>query len=73
MTTRTISVPEIFCDTCKNAIEGALSPVSGVDRAVVDIDSRQVTVDYDDAVISPDALVAAIEEQGYDVPATSQE
>ncbi len=69
MSTRTIAVPEIFCGTCKSAIEGALNPLEGVDRAVVDIEARQVTVDYDDAVIGPEALVEAIEEQGYEVPA----
>ncbi len=69
MTTRTITVPEIFCETCKTAIEGALNPLEGVDRAVVDIESRQVIVDYDDAVIGPQALVTAIEDQGYEVPA----
>lgn len=69
MTTRTISVPEIFCQTCKTAIEGALTPLEGVERAVVDIEARRVTVDYDEAVIGPEALVDAIEEQGYEVPA----
>lgn len=69
MTTRTITVPEIFCQTCKTAIEGALNPLEGVDRAVVDIEARRVRVDYDETVIGPEALVEAIEEQGYEVPA----
>ncbi len=69
MTTRTITVPEIFCETCKTAIEGALNPLEGVDCAVVDIAARQVTVDYDETVIGPAVLVEAIEEQGYEVPA----
>lgn len=68
MTTRTIAVPEIFCGTCKTAIESALNPLQGVERALVDIEDRQVTVDYDDTVIGQQELVAAIEEQGYDVP-----
>ncbi len=69
MTTRTITVPEIHCDHCKTSIEGALSPLQGVERALVDIEARQVTVDYDDTMIGPQALAEAIEEQGYDVPA----
>ena len=36
---------------------------------MVDIGARQVKVDYDDAVIGPEALVEAIEQQGYEVPA----
>lgn len=71
MTTRTITVPEIFCQTCQKSIEGALSVLDGVARAVVDIERRQVTVDYDEAAVSLAALIAAIEEQGYDIPETS--
>ncbi len=69
MTTETITVPEIHCDHCKSAIEGALGPLDGVERAEVDIDARTVTVSYDDGIVTRDALVGAIVEQGYDVPA----
>ena len=68
MTTETISVPEIHCGHCKSSIEGALAPLDGVSHALVDIDARTVTVDYDDAAVSRDQLVSAIEEQGYEVP-----
>lgn len=70
MTTATISVPEIHCDHCKTSIEGALQPLDGVERALVDIDARNVAVQYDDATVDRAALVEAIEEQGYEVPAT---
>lgn len=69
MTTETISVPEIHCGHCKSAIEGALTPLEGVRSAIVDVNARTVTVDYDDAAAERGTLVSAIEEQGYDVPA----
>ena len=69
MTTMTISVPEIHCDHCKHSIEGALTPLPGVRSAQVDIDARTVTVEFDQARVERDQLVAAIEDQGYDVPA----
>jgi copper chaperone len=69
VTTETIEVPEIHCDHCKRAIEGALGPLAGVRQATVNIPTRQVTVTYDEAVVSREALVEAIEEQGYEVPA----
>ena len=69
MTTETITVPEIHCGHCKSAIEGALGPLDGVERTEVDIDARTVTVAYDNAIVTRDALVGAIVEQGYDVPA----
>lgn len=68
MTTETITVPEIHCDHCRTSIEGALTPLDGVARASVDIATRQVTVDYDEATIDRAALIGAIEDQGYEVP-----
>lgn len=69
MPNETISVPEIHCDHCKHSIEGALNPLPGVDLATVDVPSATVTVEYDQAAISRDDIVAAITDQGYDVPA----
>jgi len=68
MTTETISVPEIHCDRCKRSIEGALRPLGGVASAQVDVDSRTVTVSYDEAAVARPQLVGAIEAQGYEVP-----
>jgi copper chaperone len=69
MSTDQIVVPEIHCDHCKTSIEGALNPVPGVEAASVDVASTTVTVDYDPSVVSRNELVAAIVDQGYDVPA----
>ena len=68
MVTETIFVPEIHCDHCKTSIEGALAPIEGVERATVDVDARTVSVAYDEAAVDRARLVAAIEEQGYEVP-----
>jgi copper chaperone len=69
VTTETITVPEIHCGHCKGAIEGALTPLAGVSQAEVDISARTVTVTYDPEAVPRAAIVAAIEEQGYEVPA----
>jgi copper chaperone len=69
MTTMTISVPEIHCDHCKHSIEGALAPLPGVASARVDVEARMVTVEVDETLTDRGRLVAAIEDQGYDVPA----
>jgi copper chaperone len=69
MTTMTISVPEIHCDHCKHSIEGALAPLPGVESARVDVEARTVTVEVDETLTDRGRLVAAIEDQGYDVPA----
>lgn len=66
-TTETIAVPEVHCGHCVSSIEGALGPMEGVEQAKVDLDARSVTVTYDADTVSRDQLVAAIEDQGYDV------
>jgi copper chaperone len=68
MRTMTITVPEIHCDHCKHSIEAALGPLPGVRAARVDIDARTVTVEVDETRVGRGRLVAAIQEQGYDVP-----
>jgi copper ion binding protein len=66
MTTTTFSVPEISCDTCKNAIEGAIGPVSGVQTVHVDVQTKTVTIRHDDRA-PVERLVEVVEDQGYDV------
>jgi copper chaperone len=65
----TITVPGIHCDHCKHSIEGALAPLPGISSARVDIDARTVTVEVDQSRVDRAQLVAAIEDQGYEVPA----
>ncbi|MHC1563254.1 copper ion binding protein [Actinomycetospora sp. C-140] len=67
MASTTLSVPEIHCGHCKSAIEGAVGPIDGVRTVEVDVDTRSVRVEHDDAV-TVRALVDVIEDQGYDVP-----
>lgn len=70
MTELTLSVPDISCDHCKTAIEGALTPLNGVDSAEVSIPDRTVAVSYDPGSVSLDTIVGAISEQGYEVANT---
>jgi copper chaperone len=69
MVTERIVVPEIHCDHCKSSLEGALGPIGGVADASVDVEAKTVTVTYDTALVDRSALVKAIEDQGYEVPA----
>jgi len=68
MTTRTYTVPGISCGHCKAAIEGELTPLDGVESAVVDIDARTVTVIGE---IDEPAVRAAVDEAGYEVTAVA--
>lgn len=68
MTEETITVPEIHCEHCKASLEGALSNLPGVETVRVGIEDRSIRLSYDRDVIERDTIVAAIEEQGYQVP-----
>jgi len=67
MTTQTLSVPDISCGHCKMSIEGALNELAGVTAAEVHIEPRTVDVTWDDAAVDFDAIIGAIEGQGYEV------
>ncbi|MGH2699425.1 MAG: heavy-metal-associated domain-containing protein [Actinomycetota bacterium] len=67
MTKTNFSVPEVHCGRCKSALEGALDPPRGVERAEVDIAVKTVTVSYNVDEIGVPVLIEIIEGQGYDV------
>jgi copper chaperone len=67
MTEVTLSVPEIHCNHCKMAIEGAVGPLAGVARVTVDVRSATVALSFEAPATLPQ-IVAAIEGQGYAVP-----
>ena len=69
MTQVTLSVPDISCNHCKMSIEGAVNELDGVDKVDVAIDDRTVDVSFDSPT-DIDAVVAAIEGQGYEVAAS---
>ncbi len=66
MSELTLTVSDIHCGHCKTAIETAVAEIEGVDHVAVAIETRTVDIRFGDDV-TKEALVAAIEEQGYEV------
>lgn len=64
---KTYSVPDVSCGHCKSAIEGALQPLPGVERAVVDIAAKKVDVAFDPAITPEDQVRQTIESEGYPI------
>jgi copper chaperone CopZ len=64
MDTRTYSVPGVHCGHCKAAVTRELEGVIGVEAVEVDLETKLVTVGGD--ALEDTALVAAIDEAGYD-------
>ena len=66
MSEMTLNVSDIHCGHCKTSIEGAVAGIEGVDHVEVAIEARTVDVRFADTVTRA-VIVAAIEEQGYEV------
>lgn len=63
--TLTFSVPGMTCGHCKASIETEVGGVPGVASVTVDLDSKDVVVTG--TSLDRDAIVAAIDEAGFDV------
>ena len=59
----TWTVPAMSCQHCVDAITTEVAKVDGVSAVGIDLDTKTVTVSGGDA----DAIVAAIDEAGYDI------
>ena len=65
MTRIILAVPDISCEHCQRAIEGALQNEAGVAAVRVDVPTRQVFLDYDPSAISMDKVTAILDDEGY--------
>ncbi len=57
------------CGHCVRNVERALTGTPGVIRASVDLQAASAAVEYDPAVVKPEALANAVRDLGYEVPA----
>ena len=62
--TQSLTVHGMSCDGCETTVRDAVSDVSGVTDAVVERETDSVAID---GTAETDALVAAIEDAGYQV------
>lgn len=60
----TLTVPDMTCDHCVQAVTAGVSPVAGVESVEVDLATKLVVVRGTD--IDRDAVVAAIDDAGFD-------
>jgi copper chaperone CopZ len=67
MTKIILTVPDISCEHCQRAIEGALGKEAGVAAVRVDVPTKQVFLDYDPSTISLDQVSAILDDEGYAV------
>ena len=67
MTEETLNVPGISCGHCKKAIEDALSALAGVVSVEVTVETKTVSISYDGAEATLAAIIASLDEQGYEI------
>ena len=63
--TLTRIAPDISCEHCANAINGALNALHGVVSVSVDVDDKRVEIQFDADSASAEQIDAALEEEGY--------
>ena len=63
----TFTAPTISCGGCARNVKAALGRQPGVTGVDVEVPTKRVTVSYDDALTSPDAIGEALAEAGYPV------
>jgi copper chaperone CopZ len=63
----TLTVPDISCEHCQRAIEGALGKEAGVSAVRVDVSSKTVYLDYDPSTISLEHVTEILDDEGYGV------
>ena len=67
MQSTTLVAPDISCEHCQHAIEGAVGQLKGVSKVRVDIPTKTVHVDYDPAVVTKAQIEEVLDDTGYTV------
>lgn len=65
MNKKTYLVPDMSCAHCKARIEKEVTGLNGVEAADALIESKVLTVQFDDQVVDSAAIEAAVAEAGY--------
>ena len=66
MTQETIKVEGMSCMHCQLRVKKAVEEVEGVRKADVDLQTKQVVIDYEEGKANLEKVKAAIREAGYE-------
>ena len=67
MTHRVIQVDGMTCGHCVETVTQAVQSLQGIQKVTVDLDKKQVTLDYDEQKIGLAGISAKITEVGFEV------
>jgi len=67
MESTTLVAPDISCEHCQHAIEGAVGKLDGVSSVNVDIPTKSVHIDYDPQKVTLTRIEEVLDDTGYTV------
>ncbi len=67
MTHKNINVEGMTCEHCVETVTKAVNSIDGISQVSVDLDKKQVTVDFDESRTDMDAISSKIIEVGFEV------
>jgi copper chaperone len=67
MTHKNINVEGMTCEHCVDTVTKAVNTLDGISQVSVDLDKKQVTVDFDEGRTDMNAISTKIIEVGFEV------
>ena len=67
MESTTLVAPDISCENCQRAIEGAVGSLAGVSSVKVDIPTKTIHVTYDPEMVTLAKIEEVLDDTGYTV------
>lgn len=67
MESTTLVAPDISCEHCQHAIEGAVGTLAGVSNVQVDIIAKSVHINYDPQKVTLAKIEEVLDDTGYTV------
>ncbi len=67
MKSTTLVAPDISCQHCQHAIEGAVGKIGGVKKVTVDIPAKTVYVEYNPELVTLARIEEVMDDVGYTV------
>jgi len=67
MESTSLVAPDISCEHCQHAIEGAVGELEGVNSVKVDIPSKTVDINYDPEKVTLTKIEEVLDDVGYAV------
>jgi copper chaperone len=60
-------VEGMSCSHCENSVKKSVGALNGVDKVIVDLTGKKVSIEYDPEKVSIQTIKDTIEDQGYEV------